>query len=144
MVYSFSSVSASIVGAGGAFSLGSGNGNDSEGISITMSSERDVLKIGADGTPMRTLKMDKSGKVTVHLLRNSPVNSKLAALYNAQALSPSLWGSNTITLTTPAGDVATCRQVAFTKLQDNKFGEEAQPLEWEFSAGIIDQIHGTY
>lgn len=144
MVYSFSSVSASIVGAGGAFSLGSGNGNDSEGISVTYANKRDVLKIGADGTPMRTLKMDKSGTVTVHLLRNSPVNAKLSAMFNAQALSPALWGSNTITITTPAGDVVTCRQVAFTQLPENKFSEESQPLEWEFSAGIIDQIHGTY
>jgi hypothetical protein len=142
--YSFLDVNASIVGPGGAFSL-SGEGNSDEGITISMTDEKDVLTIGADGTPMHTLVASKAGKVSIHLLKTSPVNAKLMALYDAQSLSSALWGKNTITMTNSAsGDTSSARSVAFVKVPDMAQAKEAGTNTWEFNAGMVDSVLGTY
>ncbi|MDI8107039.1 PfkB family carbohydrate kinase, partial [Salmonella enterica subsp. enterica serovar Anatum] len=41
--------------------------------------------IGADGEVMHSLHADKSGTVTVNLLKTSPTNKKLSLAYNAQS-----------------------------------------------------------
>lgn len=143
--YSFMNVSASIVGPGGSFSLGYGSGVAEEGITTEMNGEKDVLTIGADGTPMHTLKADKSGKATVRLLKVSSVNAQLQAMYDAQSQSASLWGQNVITITdSNSGDVISCRSVAFAKSPAKTYAEEAGMMEWEFNAGTIDAVLGTY
>ena len=50
--YSFLDENASIVGPGGSFSLGSGDGAAKEGIDIAMNAEKVVLTVGADGSPL--------------------------------------------------------------------------------------------
>jgi hypothetical protein len=143
MTYSFAAVNCSIVGPGGAFSL-SGEGNADEGITITRIDEKDILTVGADGTPCHTLVASKAGKVTVHLLKVSPTNAKLQALYDAQSQSAALWGKNTITLRNDAGDIVACRSVAFSKVPDLGYGKEGANNAWEFNAGIVDSALGTY
>ena len=143
--YSFLDVQASITGPGGSFSFGNGSGAAEEGIDITMTAERDVLTIGADGTPMHNLIVNKSGTVTVRLLKTSPQNAKLQALYDGQTLSSSLWGQNVITVTqTASGDVTSCRAVAFRKKPDLHYAKEGGIVEWEFNSGLIDSVLGIY
>jgi hypothetical protein len=143
--YSFLNVQCSITGPGGSFSLGSGAGAAKEGIQIKMNVEHDQLTIGADGQPMHSLIADKSGKVTVKLLKTSPANAQLMALYDAQSISASLWGQNTIVLSqSGAGDLHTCRSVAFAKKPDFDYAGEAGSNDWEFNAGYIDGVLGTY
>jgi Bacteriophage KPP10, Structural protein ORF10 len=143
--YSFNNVQACIVGPGGSFSLGYGAGVAEEGITVEMTGEKDVLTIGADGTPMHTLLADKSGKATVRLLKVSPVNAQLQALYDAQSLSASLWGQNIITVTnSSSGDVISCRSVAFAKSPAKTYAKEPGVMEWEFNCGQIDSVLGTY
>lgn len=143
--YSFLNVQASIVGPGGTFSLGYGAAVADEGITIEMNGEKDVLTIGADGAAMHTLVADSSGKVTVRLLKTSPVNAQLQAMYDAQSLSSSLWGQNVVTVTnTASGDVTSCRSVAFAKSPTKTYAKEAGIMEWDFNAGHIDSVLGIY
>jgi structural protein KPP10_ORF10 len=142
--YSFLDVNCAIVGPGGSFSLGSGAGAAEEGITVTATEEIDGMVIGADGTPMHSLRANKSGKITVHLLKTSPVNKQLSDLQALQRTSGALWGQNTINITnTSTGDQYTCQQVAFAKVPDNVFAKDANILAWEFNAGIIDPSLGA-
>ncbi len=66
-------------------------------------------------------------------------------MYDAQSLSAALWGQNTITVAQSAsGDLHTCRSVAFAKKPKFHYGAEADVQEWEFNAGLIDGVLGTY
>lgn len=143
-VYSFLDVQAAIVGPGGAFSLGSGAGVADEGIEIDPSGEIDTMQIGADGTGQHSLHGDKSGKVTVRLLKTSPVNKQLSQMYNFQTASAASHGQNTITITDSVrGDVITCRQCAFAKAPNISYGKEAGTQDWEFNAIAIDRVLGS-
>ena len=138
--YSFLEVNASLVGPGGFVSLGAGAGASEEGISIDPTSEIDTMTIGADGKGMHTLHADKSGRVTVRLLKTSPTNALLSAMYNFQTASGGTHGQNTLTLVdSNRGDVVTCRQVAFTKAPPLSYAKEAGTIEWEFNAVEIDR-----
>lgn len=143
-VYSFLDVQAAIVGPGGAFSLGSGAGAAEEGISIDPSGEIDAMQIGADGTGQHSLHADKSGKVTVRVLKTSPVNRLLSAMYNFQTASAASHGQNTITISDAVrGDVITCRQCAFAKAPSLAYAKEAGTQDWEFNAIAIDRVLGA-
>ena len=143
--YSFLEVQAAIAGPAGIFNLGNGSGAAEEGITIEMTAEKDIMTIGADGTPMHSLSADNSGMVTVRLLKTSPVNAQLQAMYDAQKLDPSLWAQNGITISnTNSGDSVGCRSVAFKKLPNNVYAKEGGMNEWEFNAGAIDTLFGTY
>lgn len=143
-VYSFLDVTAAIVGPGGAFSLGSGAGVAEEGITIDPSTEIDGMQIGADGSGQHSLHADKSGKVTVRVLKTSPVNKLLSNMYNFQTASAASHGQNTITITDVArGDVITCQQVAFAKAPNLAYGKEAGTNDWEFNAITIDRTLGS-
>ncbi|VXB25148.1 putative bacteriophage protein [Burkholderia sp. 8Y] len=137
--YSFLNFNASLIGPGGAISLGSGAGIAEEGFSVEFTEEADNMKIGADGTPMHSLNPSKAGKLTIRLQKTSPTNALLSAMYNFQRTSSANWAQNTFTATdTIRGDVYTCQLVAFTKFPKNDFAKEAGTIEWEFNAGIID------
>ena len=87
--YSFLDVTASIAGPGGNFSLGNGSGNSEEGITVTMTEDKNTMTIGADGSAMHSLHAGKSGTVSVRLLKTSPVNKQLMTLYNYQTTARS-------------------------------------------------------
>ena len=124
--------------------MGSGAGNGEEGISVEPTESINTMTIGADGQPMHSLHADKSGKITVMLLKTSPVNAKLSAMYAFQTASGATHGQNTITIANSATlDVITCRAVAFEKAPTIKYGKEGGMNEWSFSAGIIDRVLGT-
>ncbi|AOJ93094.1 MULTISPECIES: phage structural protein [Burkholderia cepacia complex] len=143
--YSFQDVTATIVGPGGAFSLGYGSANAEEGITIAQAGDKNTMTVGADGEVMHSLHADKSGQVTIRLLKTSPVNQKLMALYDAQSLDSRLWGKNLITVTqSVSGDVTTARSCAFKKKPDIGYKKDGDVIEWVFDAAKIDSVLGSY
>lgn len=142
--YSFLDVSASIIGPGGAFSLGNGAGASEEGITITPSGDISGMVVGADGTGQHSLYADKSGNVTVNTLKTSPVNQLLSAMYAFQTASGATHGQNTLVINDKSrGDVITCRQVAFKKAPDLTYAKDGGTVAWEFAAVAIERTLGS-
>lgn len=143
--YSFQDVQANIVGPGAAFAIGAGAAVTDEGITIEPTGDKNTMTVGADGETQHALHADKSGTVTVRLLKTSPTNAKLQVAYDAQTLSSALHGKNIITVTNSAsGDVTTCRDVAFARKARLVYDKAGQMMEWVFHSGKIDTILGTY
>src|SRR5688572_2765379 len=114
--YSFQDVAATLAGPTGVIDLGYGSAVADEGITIEAAGDKNTMTIGADGEGMHNLHADKSGTVTVRLLKTSPQNAKLQAMFDAQQLAPALWGNNVIIVRIPrTGEVTTARQCAFKK-----------------------------
>lgn len=143
--YSFLDVNATLVGPTGTVNLGNGAATSDEGISIDMSGDKNTMLIGADGEGMHSLHADKSGTVTVRLLKTSPTNAILQSMYDAQTVSSALHGQNLITVTnTSAGDVTTARSCAFKRKPSINYRKDGDILEWVFDSIKIDTILGTY
>lgn len=143
--YSFIDVVATLAGPGGAFNLGAGAAVAEEGITIEMTGERGKMTLGADGEGMHTLYANKSGTVTVRLIKTSPVNAQLMALYDVQTTDSALYGQNVITITqTKSGDVIGCRGCAFKKMPALNYKKDDELVEWTFNALKIDAILGDY
>jgi hypothetical protein len=141
--YSFMNVTASIVGPGGSFSLGYGSNNAEEGISIDPAGDKNTMTIGADGGGMHSLHADRSGTVTIRLLKTSPVNQQLMALYKSQTTNPANHGQNTITVRDiRRGDVAVCQECAFKRLPANQWSKVGNTIEWTFDVVTIDETLG--
>jgi hypothetical protein len=142
--YSFLDTSAALVGPGGAINLGQGAATAEEGITVEANEGIDTMTIGADGTPMHTLHANKSGTVTVRLLKTSPVNEKLSQMYAYQTASAKAHGQNTISISNQGlQDSVTCQVVAFQKAPSLTYAKEAGTVEWIFNAGIIDRTLGS-
>lgn len=136
--WSFLDVKAAITGPGGAFSLSGEDGVAEEGISVEPTGDKNAMTIGADGSVMHSLFADKSGTITVRLLRNNPRNAQLMALYNYQTASGKTHGKNTITITNPVmGEMQTASKVAFAKTPGKNYAKEGGLVEWVFHAGKI-------
>lgn len=142
--YSFKNVAATLLATGGvAVPLGSTSGAAEEGVTIAMVEDKDTLTIGADGSAMHSLHAGNAAKITVRLLKTSPTNAALSAIYNLQRSSSALWGSNVLVVSDPVrGDVITATGVAFSKQPDLTFAKEGGMCSWEFLAGNIDQVLG--
>lgn len=142
-VYSFLNFQCAINGPGGAVNLGEGAAVADEGVSFDPTGEINTMQVGADGNGQHSLHADKSGKVVVRLLKTSPTNQKLMAMFNTQTSSAANHGQNTISGTdTQRGDSITASQVAFTKAPNLAYGKEAGFVEWEFQAIKIDRVLG--
>ena len=85
-------------------------------------------------------KDEKSGKITVRLLKNSPVNALLSLMYNVQSTSSVLWGKNIISLASGIGDSITAQQVAFTRQPTVVYSEDGPINEWDFDAITVDML----
>lgn len=138
VTYSFLDVKAAIVGVGGAFSLTGGAAE--EGITISPRADKSELMIGADGSGMHSLRADKSAHVTVRLLKNSPVNALLSAMYNIQQTSSTLWGQNVITIVSAIGDAITLTGVAFKSQPSVVYAEKGGVNEWSFEAIELNEL----
>jgi hypothetical protein len=142
--YSFLDTQAAIVGPGGAFSLGAGAGIAEEGITIEPAEDVGAMTIGADGTGLHTLYADKSARITVRVLKTSPLNGLLQAMLAFQRQSAANHGQNTITIVnTSMGDAHTCQQVAFARQPTVTYAKAANMNEWTFDALIVDYGFGT-
>lgn len=143
--YSFLDVQASIDGPGGNFPLaGEAAGIAEEGISIEPTGDKNTMTPGADGSWMHSLHADKSGTVTLRLLKTSTVNAQLQAMYNFQTTSSANHGKNTITIRDVArGDTITCSGVAFAKQPATPYAKAGGNIEWTFHAGSIEAQLGS-
>lgn len=143
-VYSFLNVNAAIVGPGGAANLASGAQTAEEGITIEPVEDKNIMTIGADGAGQHSLVASDARTATVRLLKTSPMNTLLMAMYNVQSSSSSLWGRNVITVgDTGLGDVITLQQVAFKKVPTLNYAKEGGMNEWVFDCIKGDQILGA-
>ena len=143
--YSFLDVTASLTGPTGVIDLGQSSANSEEGITQTMGGNKNTMTIGADGEAMHSLHADKSGTITVTLLKTSPVNKKLSLAYNAQSQSSATWGNNVIVIrNTASGDISTARSCAFQKQPDFNNAKEGGTVAWVFDCGKIDQLLGEF
>lgn len=138
--YSFLNVSATISGPGAVgLNMGAGSANSEEGITIESVEDKNTMTIGADGKGMHSLNASDARKIVVRLLKTSPVNGLLMALYNLQSSSSSLWGQNVIAVTDSGNADGTIIQgCAFKKVPTLTYAKEAGFNEWEF-----DGIAGT-
>jgi hypothetical protein len=143
--YSFLDVSAAIVGPGGGFSFsGADAANAKEGFTAEFIEDKNAMTVGANGSVMHSLRAGKAGKIIVRLLKTSPINQLLSALYNFQTVSSATHGQNAITITDFArGDVYTCQQCAFSRFASNTYAEDGGMLEWNFDVGVMDPLLGT-
>lgn len=145
MAYSFLDVSASMTGPGGVALFGGLQGGVAEeGISIRPEGQKNTMTIGAGGTVMNSLRAAKNGLIIVRLLKTSPQNPVLGAMYDAQTISSTLWGTNIIVVTHPSGEVVTCRSCAFRNPPEMVWATNGNVLEWEIEAGLIDRVFGSY
>lgn len=143
-VYSFMACKAGMVGPGLVVNLADGAAAAEEGVEISPNGDIGGMTIGADGEGLHSLYADKSGTITVHLLKNSPVNQILSAAYAFQTATPSSYGQNTFNLVDKVrGDVVTAQQVAFKKAPDLKYAKEGGTVTWEFNAIKIERVLGT-
>jgi hypothetical protein len=142
--YSFEDVVATISGPGGVIPLGNGAGNADEGITVTMTERKNTMVTGADGSVMHSLHAAQSGTIVVRLLKTSPINALLSAMYNFQTQSSANHGQNTIVVANPQrGDVISCQGAAFAKQPDLTYAKDGNTCEWEFDAGYVHEILGV-
>lgn len=143
-VYSFLNFQCALTGPGGSVNLGQGSGAADEGITFSPDGPINTKQMGADGSGQHSLHADKSGKIVIRMLKTSPNNKLLSAMYNAQTADGAVHGQNTISGTdTLRGDSVSCTQVAFSKHPDLTYGKEAGMIEWEFEAIRIDRTLGA-
>lgn len=142
--YSFVDNNATLAGAGAVLDL-SGIGNSDEGISIEYADDTNTMTIGADGEGMHSLHASKAGTVTVNVLKTSPLNARLMALYNVQRNAAELHGQNVITINNAkTGETVVARQCAFRKPPANVYAKDGGTNAWVFDAIKIDQVLGLY
>lgn len=101
------------------------------------------MKIGADGTPMHSLKGGAPGRFTFRILKVAPVNGVLSAMYNLQKSSVANWGQNTLVVSDLfRGDIESLTQAAFVGLPTVVYDEEGPMNEWVFD-GVQDMELGA-
>lgn len=141
--YSFLSVQATIVGPGGAFPLGNSAGAAEEGISVSPLGPKNTMQVGADGAIMHSLHGGNPGRFIVRLLKTSPVNALLSAMYNFQRSSPANWGQNTLVVSdTYRGDLNTLTVAAFVVQPDIVYDKAGRHNEWVFE-GNLNELLGA-
>jgi hypothetical protein len=143
--YTFLDSIATIVGPGGSFNLaGQGAGSADEGISFDYKEDKGGMTVGPAGDGMHSLFGSRAGECTVMLLKNSPVNALLSAMYAAQQASAAAWGLNVIRCSnTTSNDVLLLTNAAFQKHTPVKYGKEGGSNEWKFQGIYLDIILGS-
>lgn len=141
--YSFLDIQAAISGPGGDFDLGA-SGVSEEGITITMTSDKNAMAIGANGDGMHSLRAGEAGRITISLLKTAPGNSQLNKLYNHQKQSSGYWGQNQLTITNPvSGDRIVATEGAFVRHADIGYRTEGGMNVWTFDFIDIDKTLGN-
>lgn len=143
--YSFQDVVMTLAGPGGVLSLGYGNAVAEEGISIEPIEDKNTLTIGADGEGMHSLHSSNAKKFTLRLLKTSPQNQLIQAMYNTQKTSAALWGLNMIVVRqTASGDTHTGVDGAFVKVAPNGYKKVGDFLEWAWDCIKGESELGKY
>lgn len=143
MVYSFLNVVATIAGPGGVFNLAAGAAVAEEGITIEAVEDKNVMTIGADGKGQHSLVASNACTVTIKLLKTSPINGALMAMYDLQSASSSLWGQNVMTIVdTGRNDLNVIQAAAFKKKPTITYAKEAGFNEWVFDGITLNTVLG--
>ncbi len=139
--YSFLDVSAAIDGPGGVFSIRDGAAN--EGITVAPVGDQSTMTVGADGSVMHSLGAASACTVTIRLLKTSPINSLLMAMFNFQTASSARHGRNTIVVRDAVrGDLVTVTEAAFKKPADLTYATDGGTVEWTFDGGKTTYVLG--
>lgn len=142
--YSFLNVNATIAGPGGIVNLAAGAAAAEEGITIEASEDKNIMTIGADGRGQHSLVASDAAKVTVRLLKTSPVNALLMIMYDLQSASSSLWGINVFTIVDSGrNDYTVIQQAAFNKKPTITYAKEGGMMEWVFDGISANTILGA-
>jgi hypothetical protein len=142
--YSFLDIYGTINGPFLSAVFGNGVGQSDEGITIEQTEDKNRQTPGASGEVMNTLIGTDAGRVSIHVLKTSPLNALLMEAYNLQKQSSLTWGLNVITITNPvSGDHYTLSQVAFTRRPPNSYGKEPVVITWDLQAGHVYAFIGA-
>src|SRR5580692_10856785 len=129
--YSFLNFQCAIVGPGGVAVPGGQSGASDEGVSFEQREDQGTLTIGAGGEGMHSLHADKSGRISVRLLKTSPINAILQQMYNLQRSNAANWGKNTITgADTARGDAISAFDCAFLRGTGVTYAKDGNMNEW--------------
>lgn len=141
--YSFLDMNCAIKGPGGSFDVASG-GLSSEGVRISMSSDKNAMTIGAAGDGMHSLRASTAARITVSLLKTGTGNAQMNQLYRYQSASSAYWGQNQITITNAiTGDSIVATGGAFVKQTDLGYSEEGGLNVWAFDFIATAQVLGN-
>lgn len=140
-VYSFLDYDATLGGPYGVIQLGAGNGNAAEGIVVERDDDKATKTIGADGSGMFNLKGDKSGRVTVNLLKTSPTNTKLSIAYNLETQDSNFYGQGVLTLRNKhTGELHVANGVGIARLPTSTNAVEGGGNAWVLLCLEIDSL----
>lgn len=144
MTYSFLNTNLTLAGPGGILNLASGAAAAEEGFTIEPVEDKNQMTIGADGKGQHSLIASDAVTVTVRLLKTSPQNAALMAMYNLQSASSALWGTNVMTASDSArGDFTAVQGVAFKKRPVLTYAKEGGMNEWTFDGIQANSILGA-
>lgn len=140
--YSFQDVAATITGPGGCFGLANGAGTAAEGITFEHTDPKNTILTGSDGSIMHSLHAGMTGTIRVSLLKASPVNGMMAAMYNFQRLGGgAVWGKNIITVgNSVMGDNIAGTYMAFMKHPNVVYATEGNTNEWELGGYVVPEL----
>ena len=142
-VYSFLDNSATWTGPGGTISLGSTSGAAKEGITIEYEEEVGHMDVGAGGAVQHSLHANKSGTITIRVLKSSPINQKISNKIAFQRASAENYGQDVFSIANlVTGDIVTCQFVAPKKFSALTYAEDAGMNEWVLNAGLIEPTLG--
>src|SRR6266436_1165397 len=142
--YSFADFFVSISGPGGAFPIGGPDtGSAEEGFTIEQADDSNTLTTGADGSGMNSLHATRTGSFVVHLLKTSPVNARLSAMFLFQRQISFNWGLNVVSARHIAlGDSYSCSGVAFKRHSNNGYSKIGGVMLWPFDVFILEPLLG--
>src|ERR1700753_799351 len=114
--YIFLNVVCSITGPNGNATIGAGSGAAEEGITVEPTGDQGTLTLGADGSGMYSLHGDRSGRFLIRLLKISPTNAILGAMFEADRSNSAFFGQNVVLLSDIArGDTISGRGCALIR-----------------------------
>lgn len=137
--YSFEDVTCSFShpSVGAASSTGAGVGT----ISVSMTTDKTVHDLAADGTVMISKIAGKNGTVAITLQQTSELHKFFVKWYNYVDNSPAAeWASMNITIkSNNLGDSTVCTGVSPQKLADRPYQAQGQQITWNFMSAEISQ-----
>ena len=95
-----------------------------------------ALTVGADGEGTRVKSNDRSGRLTITLLKSSSSNAVLSALANSDAQSPCILKDNNGSTLTSAANAWLVRQA------DYEYSNEETTVEWIIESDSWDNLVG--
>lgn len=145
-VYSFLDVQCAMHGPAGLnFSIANTSGIADEGISVDMLDDKGSMITGADGSVMHSLHAATASRVTIRLLKTSPMNKIMTDAYNFQTTSSAFYGQNTISIKNPVSqDSIVAENCGFARMPTNTNAKTGGLQEWVFNCGHTTHKLGKF